>query len=251
MSPSHEKPPRLHVRTVTKTDGRTLSFYGWQEHDRPLRPDLPALQKSDPPYRRWHPLRQEWVSYAGARQGRTFLPDAASCPLCPSRDGQGLTEIPADDFELAVFENRFPAFSMAASGAVFDGDNKPAIGRCEVVVFGPDHGGSLGGQSVERIELLFEAWADQARKMMEEQGLVAVLPFETRGEEIGVTLPHPHGQIYGFDFVPDLLRKSAEAQKAAPVVATLLAQCGEELKLNVSEGATAMVPEIARYPFEV
>jgi len=238
------------VRTVEKADGRVLSFYGWHEHAHALLPDLPPLEASKPPYRRWHPLRQEWVSYADARQGRTFFPDAASCPLCPAKPGQGLTEIPSGDFELAVFENRFPAFRVEATPADLGQGDEAAVGKCEVVVFSPDHEGSLGGQSVERIELLFELWARQARQMMDELGLAAVLPFETRGEEIGVTLAHPHGQIYGFDFVPDLLSKSAEAQKAAPVVATLLADAIDELKLDKGSHATAFVPHIARYPFE-
>jgi UDPglucose--hexose-1-phosphate uridylyltransferase len=242
---------QVFVRSVKKKDGRPLSFYGWKEHSEPLREELPPLQPSKAPFRRWHPLRQEWVSYAGVRQGRTFLPDAASCPLCPAREGQGLTEVPALDFELAVFENRFPAFRLDAAEVAFGGDAQPSVGQCEVVVFSPDHNGSLGSQSVERIELLFELWAKQARQMMDDHGLAAVLPFETRGEEIGVTLPHPHGQIYGFDFVPDLLAKSAEAQKAAPVVSQLLGQLPPGLILDQGEQATAFVPDIARYPFEI
>lgn len=240
---------QLHIRTVKKSDGRDLSFFGWEEHARPIVADLPPLEASAPPYRRWHPLRHEWVSYAGARQGRTFFPDAASCPLCPAK-GQGLTEIPADDFDMAVFENRFPAFRLDAGEAeLVDGD-EPAIGRCEVVVFSPDHGGSLGGQSVERIELLFELWAHQARQMMDEHGLACVLPYESRGEEIGVTLHHPHGQIYGFGFVPDLLLKSAEAQKAAPVIADILDRIPSRLILDKSDTAMTFVPDIARYPYE-
>lgn len=240
---------RLHTRTVQKADGRDLTFFGWKEHDRPIVADLPPLEASAPPYRRWHPLRHEWVSYAGARQGRTFFPDAASCPLCPAKS-QGLTEIPADDFEMAVFENRFPAFRLDAGDAELVGGDEPAVGRCEVVVFSPDHGGSLGGQSVERIELLFELWANQARKMMDEQGLEAVLLYESRGEEIGVTLHHPHGQIYGFGFVPDLLLKSAEAQKAVPVVDDILGRTPSRLILDKTDNAMTFVPDIARYPYE-
>ncbi len=241
---------QLFVRSVTKADGRALTFYGWHEHKEKLGAELPPLEPSQAPYRRWHALRQEWVSYAGVRQGRTFLPDAASCPLCPSKPDQGLTEIPARDFEVCVFENRFPAFRMdAAEGDLLEGTS-PSVGQCEVVVFSPAHEGSLGSQSIERIELLFELWARQSRQMMDKQGLAAVLPFETRGEEIGVTLPHPHGQIYGFDFVPDLLRKSAEAQKKEPVIAQLLANLPAELVLDKGNSATSFVPDIARYPYE-
>ena len=240
---------KLYARTVQKSDGRDLTFYGWSEHDRPIVADLPPLEASALPYKRWHPLRQEWVSYAGARQGRTFFPDAASCPLCPAKS-DGLTEIPADDFEMAVFENRFPAFRLDAGDAELVGEDEPAVGRCEVVVFSADHGGSLGGQSVERIELLFELWARQARQMMDDHGLACVLPYESRGEEIGVTLHHPHGQIYGFGFVPDLLMKSAEAQKAAPVVAEILDRTPSDLILDKSDHAMTFVPDIARYPYE-
>lgn len=235
---------KVHVRTVEKADGREISFYGWTPHDRPLVRDLPPAGPASPPHRRWHPLRQEWVSYAGARQGRTFFPDAASCPLCPAKEGGGLTEIPADDFELAVFENRFPAFRLDAGGA--DG----ARGQCKVVVFSPDHEGSLGSQSVERIELLLELWAREARHMMDVHGLEAVLPFESRGEEIGVTLHHPHGQIYGFGFVPDLLKKSAEAQRGSPVVEEIVSETPPHLVLDETGNALAFVPSIARYPYE-
>lgn len=233
---------------MTKADGRDLTFFGWHPHEGELLPDLPPVEKGSAPYRRWHPLRHEWVSYAGARQGRTFLPDAASCPLCPAGQGTGLTEVPAASFEALVFENRFPAFTLDATSPPVGAE--AAAGKCEVVVFSPDHNGSLGGQSVERIELLFELWARRARKMMDEHGLVAVLPFETRGEEIGVTLPHPHGQIYGFSFIPDLLFKSAEAQRKSPMVREMMAALDASLKLDEGENSVAFVPPIARYPFE-
>ncbi len=241
----------VHERTITKADGRTLTFFGWTPHEGMLVPDLPPVDKGSAPYRRWHPLRHEWVSYAGARQGRTFLPDAAACPLCPAREGQGLTEVPAVDFEAVVFENRFPAFTMDAGDTVAPVGAEPAIGKCEVVVFSPDHEGSLGSQSVERIELLFELWSRRARAMMDEGGLAAVLPFETRGEEIGVTLPHPHGQIYGFGFVPDLLLKSAQAQKNEPVIANMLQHLDPASILDEAANVVAFVPPIARYPYEI
>ncbi|MEQ9518617.1 MAG: hypothetical protein RLN89_04160 [Parvibaculum sp.] len=240
----------VHQRTITKADGRTLTFFGWAPHQGELVPDLPPVENGSAPYRRWHPLRHEWVSYAGARQGRTFLPDAGSCPLCPAGGERGLTEIPATNFEAAVFENRFPAFTMDAGDVAAPEGSEPALGKCEVVVFSPDHNGSLGGQSVERIELLFELWAARARAMMDEGGLLAVLPFETRGEEIGVTLPHPHGQIYGFGFVPDLLLKSAEAQKKEPIVAEMVSTLDAATILDDAPNAVSFVPPIARYPFE-
>src|SRR3990172_6694515 len=104
---------------------------------------------------RWNPVLKEWVGVATQRQGRTFLPPAELCPLCPTRSPDAPTEIPSADFDVAVFQNRFPAFAdegapFVARGGVL-GKTAPARGVCEVVVYTPSHQGSLGGQSVEQI----------------------------------------------------------------------------------------------------
>ncbi len=150
---------------------------------------------------RWHPLLEEWVTVAPWRQDRTYHPPEDHCPLCPTRPGKMETEIPEPDYHIAVFENRFPSFT---------GEQ----GRCEVVCYTPDHESSLGAQSVRHIRDLIEVWRDRTRELASLPNVRYVFVFENRGEEIGVTLHHPHGQIYAYPFVPPVLQRELRAETA-------------------------------------
>lgn len=225
-----------------------MLLYGRTPHDEAAGACLPAPSPGVEPHLRWHPLRREWVAYAGARQGRTFLPEAAACPLCPAAEGR-LGEIPFTRFEVAVFENRFPAFGAAdAVPALPNVRTATAAGRCEVVVFSADHGGSLGTLSLDRVELLIEVWGARVEALA--AAWPYVLPFENRGEEIGVTLHHPHGQIYAFPFVPARAARAAEAQAEAPVVARLIGSLDPAFLLDDEGEAVSFVPPFAMYPYE-
>jgi UDPglucose--hexose-1-phosphate uridylyltransferase len=185
------------------------------------------------------------VAIASHRQGRTYHPPADECPLCPSRDGRH-SEIPAADYDVAVFENRFPSLA---------GD----LGRCEVVCFTSDHDASFADLTAEQAGLVLEAWTDRTADLAEVPGVEQVFCFENRGAEIGVTLQHPHGQIYGYPFVTPrtgLMLRSAAAHRAATgrnlfddVAAREL---DEEVRV-VLEGAhwVAFVPYAAHWPYEV
>ena len=234
-----------------KADGRELLLYGRAPLEEAAGAELPPAAAGAPPHLRWHPLRGEWVGYAGARQGRTFLPQAAECPLCPARAG-AVGEIPFAQFEIAVFENRFPAFASYTDEIpeIAGVDCARARGRCEVVVYSPDHAGSLGALGDDRLELLIEVWGERVAALSR-LGFDAVLPFENRGEEIGVTLHHPHGQIYAFGFVPAQMRRAAEAQAEAPVVARMIADADPALFLRRGDEAVSLVPPFAMYPFEI
>ncbi len=155
---------------------------------------------------RWHPLRATWVITATHRQDRTFKPPRDWCPLCPTRPGVPPTELPFEDFQVAVFDNRFPSFHAHPPGpAVADTlllPVLPARGRCEVVVYSADHEGNLGTLTDERRELLIHAWRDRTEALLAQRGVRYVMIFENRGDAIGVTLSHPHGQIYAYPFVP-------------------------------------------------
>src|SRR5215510_8037596 len=172
---------------------------------------------------RWDALAGEWVIIAAQRQDRTFLPPPDQCPLDPSRPGR-LTEIPADDYDVVVFENRFPSLrgagdpaaaragllparplrSMPLPGGPLETagvPGRPATGRCEVVCFTSDHDASFASLSPRRVRTVLEAWTDRTTVLQDMPGIKQVYPFENRGEEIGVTLSHPHGQIYGYPFI--------------------------------------------------
>lgn len=228
--------------------GRELLLYGRAVHDEAPGPALPAEPPAAEPHLRWHPLQHEWVAYAGARQARTFLPDAAACPLCPAKEGRP-GEIPFAGFEIAVFENRFPALAAASAAPVLAGvETAPAAGRCEVVVFSADHAGGLGTFSLDRLALLIEVWGARVEALG--RTYPYILPFENRGEEIGVTLHHPHGQIYAFPFVPARAARAAGAQAEAPVVARLVETADPALVLDDEGEVLALVPPFAMYPYE-
>ena len=172
---------------------------------RPLPPRMPGPQppRGRPEWGiRWDALAGEWVVIAAARQDRTFLPPADQCPLDPSGPGQ-LTEIPADSYDVVVFENRFPSLAEP-------------LGRCEVVCFTPDHDASFAALSPRRVRTVIEAWVDRTLALGALPETRQVYCFENRGEEIGVTLHHPHGQIYAFPFVaPKLAQMVTQAREYA------------------------------------
>ena len=240
----------LYVHRHVKPDERELLLYGRSPSKCAPVPEK-DMEREKPPHLRWHPLRQEWVVYAAARQGRTFLPGADECPLCPAR-GEVSGEVPFSEFEIAVFENRFPALMGRASSLMPApvGDEIEANGRCEVVIYSQDHDASIGTLSDERIGLLLDVWGARV-KALREMGYPSVMPFENRGEEIGVTLHHPHGQIYAFPFVPAHLKRAAEAQAAKPVIATVLSELDPTLVLFEDDAALSFVPPFAMYPFEI
>lgn len=240
----------LNVHRHLKADGRELLLYGHAPFEGEAGHEH-ADAGGAPSHMRWHPLRREWVVYAAARQGRTFLPNVQDCPLCPTRDGTS-GEVPFSAFEIAVFENRFPAFTETkiepsqARGV----ELAAAQGRCEVIVYSADHHASLATLPAERLVLLIEVWGARVRDMRE-RGYPCILPFENRGEEIGVTLHHPHGQLYAFPFVPAQLRRAAEAQADRPVMASLIESLDPALILHNEPEVLSFVPPFAMFPYEV
>ncbi len=213
----------MNKKTLTKPDGRALHLYSRNEisANNATSPSNEPVQGS--PHLRWHPLRGEWVAYAAHRNDRTFLPPADYNPLAPSVSKEHPTEIPVGEYEIAVFENRFPSFVRGSK----------AHGICEVVVFTQDPNTSLGALPLSRIELLLEVWAERTREIASNAGIRYIMPFENRGVEMGVTLHHPHGQIYAYPFVPPVAERR------------------DGRRMLFSHGsATSFVPTCARYPFE-
>jgi UDPglucose--hexose-1-phosphate uridylyltransferase len=192
------------------------------------------------PELRFDPLRQEWVAYNTERNDRTFLP-TSFCPLCPS-GADGDSEIPLDDFEVVVFENRFPAL---ASG-------------CEVVVYTADHHRTLAELPVERVRLLVDVWSDRYESLGSRPEFQYVFIFENKGEEIGVTLHHPHGQIYALPFIPPVAAHELEASRRHLDSSGRCLHCDQvehELageRVVFQRGSMiAFVPHAARWPYEV
>ncbi|MBD8012163.1 galactose-1-phosphate uridylyltransferase [Microbacterium sp. Re1] len=216
-------------------------------------------------------LTGDWITFATARQNRVMMPSADADPLAPQTPSNP-SEVPAQ-YDVAVFENRSPAFGPAlieAVGGVPAARNAPrglddlaelgvgrtrtSIGRCEVVCFSPDHEGSFGTQSVTRARTVIEAWADRTAALSALPGIQQVFPFENRGEAIGVTLPHPHGQIYAYPYVtPRTQRLLDSIDRTAPDLMTRVLDSERDSDRLVLQGEhwTAFVPFAARWPLEV
>ncbi|WP_341717546.1 galactose-1-phosphate uridylyltransferase [Micromonospora sp. FIMYZ51] len=249
---------------IRLADGRELIYF--DERDDAVRdqPDRRELPPPPPPSQLRHdPLTDEWVAFAVHRQTRTFLPPADQCPLCPST-AQRLSEIPAPDYAVAVFENRFPALG----GRVVEEPAeitpftpvRPGRGRCEVVCFTDDHHSSFAALPPSRVRTVLDALADRTVALGELDEVEQVFCFENRGVEIGVTLHHPHGQIYAYPFLPprtrSLLaaaRRYAERTGGRNLYADVFAaeRAAGERVVAANEHWTAYVPAAARWPFEV
>jgi UDPglucose--hexose-1-phosphate uridylyltransferase len=190
---------------------------------------------------RFNELRGEEVVYAVARQDRTFLPSEDHCPLCPTRPGGPLTEIPFPAYEIVVFDNLFPSFEAPA-------------GAAEVVVYTDDHHGSFATLAPERARDLMWVWRQRYEELGAREDVAYVLIFENRGVEVGTTLHHPHGQIYAFPFVPPVasLELAADERLGGCAICALLAserEAGERVVYSSAE-VLAYVPYAARWPYE-
>lgn len=189
--------------SIRLADGRELLYFDESadaDRSRPDRRDLPAVESAS--QARYDVLTGQWVGIAGHRQTRTYHPPANACPLCPT-SAEFASEIPAPDYDVVVFENRFPSFAGAGAPAEVTGlfTETPGNGRCEVVCFTADHNATFSQLSPARVRTVIEAWADRTAALQQLPGVEQVFCFENRGTEIGVTLAHPHGQIYGYPFV--------------------------------------------------
>lgn len=263
----HAVDPRIAVRRTRLADGRELIYF--DDVDTML-PDERSIDERELGPRpataemRQDVLTGEWISIAAARQNRVVLPPAELDPLAPQSPGNP-SEIPSR-YDVAVFENRSPSFGPAirpAQGAegglaglrrVGLERRLPSVGRCEVVCFSPEHEGSFGTQPVSRARTVIEAWAHRTAELSGLPGVQQVFPFENRGREIGVTLGHPHGQIYAYPYVtPRTERLLASIDGYGPgLFADLLERerGGPRIVLE-GEHWSAFVPFAARWPIEV
>lgn len=246
-------------------DGREIIWYTGHVEAVQAAPDPRDLPTSAMASEiRYDRLAEEWVGLSSQRQDRTYHPPADECPLCPSRGGRH-TEIPTPDYEVVVFQNRFPSFAediveaAPITGPVGPFDRRPGYGRCEVVCFTSNHGSTFAELTPEQVRLVVDVWADRTEALGQIGRVEQVYPFENRGVEIGVTLAHPHGQIYGYPFVtPRTRRQLGSARRyrdrtGRNLYADVLAGERDSADRVVAQGQhwTAFVPHAARWPVEV
>ncbi len=213
--------------------------------------------------RRYNPLADEWVVITANRQERVFRPAIERCPLCPrSVNRHGFTEIPFENYQVAIFENRFPALTATAEidteGAA-PYQTAPAYGHCEVVTYSDEHGQSFADLPVERVRLVIDVWVDRCEALGLDPGVRYVMPFENKGEVIGATLGHPHGQIYAFSEIPPRVRQHVTTARRYFASTERCIQCdvclqemrfGDRLVLKTSMWI-AYVPFAPQFPFEI
>jgi UDPglucose--hexose-1-phosphate uridylyltransferase len=261
-------------RSTRLADGRELIYYddpgttldperAIDARELAARPDTATMRRDV--------LTGDWVSIAAARQNRAFLPPAELDPLAPQTPTNP-SEVPSR-YDVAVFENRSPAFGPALREVHGDapagvdaprdlddlatpglGRTRTSAGRCEVVCFSPEHEGSFGSLTATRARTVIEAWADRTAALSALPGVEQVFPFENRGEAIGVTLPHPHGQIYAYPYVtPRTTSLLASIDREGPdLFARILEfERGGERVILEGEHWTAFVPFAARWPIEI
>ncbi len=261
-------------RPTRLADGRDLIYYddpgtnlgperGVDAREPAPRPDTATMRRDV--------LTGDWISVAAARQNRAFLPPAHLDPLAPQTPSNP-SEIPSL-YDVAVFENKSPSFGPALATAHGDapagidapqdladldapglGRTRTSVGRCEVVCFSPEHSGSLGTQTPTRARTVIEAWADRTAALSALPGVEQVFPFENRGEAIGVTLPHPHGQIYAYPYItPRTTALLASIDREGPDMFERILDFERDSERVILTGAhwTAFVPFAARWPLEV
>lgn len=252
----------MHRLELTKPDGRRLTLYARHALDPETKAPSPFAEPLNAsPHLRWHPLRGEWVTYAAYRQGRTFLPPPQYNPLATTTDAQHPTEVPAGNWDVAVFDNRFPSLAGAQDGLPPESivATARASGRCEVVVFTQDPGASLAMLPLPQLELVLQVIGERTERLGAERNVQYVLPFENRGAEVGVTLHHPHGQIYAYPVVPPVPARMQQlatehyAARGQGLLEQHIAREREDGRRMLYEGphAVAFVPACARYPYEV
>ena len=262
--------PGVRRSRVLMADGRELFYFDDTEPYLSGRPRPGQDTRDLPPAgggsrMRRDPLTGEWVPMASNRMNRTHLPPREMCPLCPTAPGGLGTEIPAEDYDVVVFENRFPSLSTREEepDSHVDGDptwpERAAAGRCEVVCFTAEHDASFASLSPARARTVVQAWADRTAELSRLPHVRSVFCFENRGREIGVTLAHPHGQIYAYPYVPPRTAQHT-AQAAAHHARTGRDLLGDVLAAETASGRrvvargehwTAFVPAAARWPVEV
>ena len=255
-------------------DGRTLTYYDFsaptnpppyleqhqhtaREHPAPGPRVLPQ-----PSEMRWNPTLAEWTVYSAVRMSRPVLPSKDACPLCP-----GILELPLP-YQIAIFENRAPALSYVPGATLPSPEisppqnifelSAPGRGRCDIVVYAQQHDAKFATMPANDIYCLVEAWRDRYAELSAFPEVRYVAIFENKGREAGMTLDHPHGQIYAFPFLPPYVQRQWEQSTAFSGAGQGLWErvIGKEERDEVrviaeTPGFLAAQPFYARYPYEV
>lgn len=163
---------------------------------------------------RYNPLIDQWTIVAGHRSKRPWQPSVNfTCPFCPS-------SIETKDYgswDVIVLQNRFPALVLNPIKPSPKSDNLfkaiKAFGVCEVVVETPAHEGDLCDLSLDGMMKVIETFAKEFQRLSNMKGIKYVAEFRNKGKEIGVSLTHPHSQIYALPFIPSRIMQELKSFK--------------------------------------
>ena len=242
---------KIYKRSFLRNDKKKLLLYGYKDHDEAAGTEL-KINEFPKPHMRWNPSREEWVTYSAGRKNRTSFPPKEYCPLCPGTCLSFPTEIPFSNFEVAVFPNRWSSFNSSGQNISLNKIvSKPSKGECEVVVYSSDHLSTISEMPSDRIELLIKVWIDRYINLYKNSYVKYVLPFENRGEECGVTLHHPHGQIYAYPFIPPTIETEIRAFNKENFLSKIINILEEKYFVYQNNNFIAAVPPFARYAYEV
>lgn len=205
---------------------------------------------------RWDPIRGEWVATATARMNRPQMP-TGHCPFCP---GSGVVP---DKYDVHIYPNDFPTFATPAPPMDIKGDGffrtRESWGACEVVLYHSDHNKNFVDIKTSHLEKLADLWQSRYIELSKQRRVKYVFIFENNGETIGVTMPHPHGQIYAFPMIPPIVAKEINNSRAYFRKTRNCLHCdilAQELNnkdrvVLEDERFVAFLPFYARWPFEL
>ena len=253
---------------LTLSDGRSIRYYDSAEVNRSAGDKRTADTAPQLGELRLDPLVNEWTIVAAHRTKRVFYPPKEICPLCPTSKNAAIdrcTEIPDSDYEVVSFDNRHPALSNPNSDWALpdlagpDTDSHTAAGHCEVICFTSEHEKSIKDLDNRHLKTLITAWSDRTAELSAKPYVEYVGLFENRGQEVGVTLHHPHCQIYAYSFLPPrvdkmlITAKKYFEQSGKVLLDEIVKREIAEQKRIVIENDfwVAYVPFAAKYPFEI
>lgn len=221
---------------------------------------------------RWNPLLDTWTLVATNRQHRPHLPKDY-CPFCPT-DNKALP-----NFDVLAYDNDFPAMSLgqtqepghnkqdvkpttnsrqlSTDNTIFR--NAEAVGKCEVILYSPDHNKQLYDLSDAHVLKIVEVWNERFTELQKDNRVKYIFEFENRGEEVGVTIHHPHGQLYAYSFIPAKIKteldncKKYYSKHKTNLFADLNAAEKKYKKRIVYQNKSfiAYIPYFTDYPFGV
>jgi UDPglucose--hexose-1-phosphate uridylyltransferase len=205
---------------------------------------------------RWNPLLATWTMVASNRQARPHLPKDW-CPFCP-----GSGKVP-EHYDVHAYDNDFPALTLHPEEPDVIGGTPykvaPNYGKCEVILYSPDHLSTLPALSVDHIYKLVNLLSERYLELAKDPKIKYIFQFENRGEEVGVTMPHPHGQIYAYSFLPQKIqielescnRYFQEQQRCLLCDMNREEAAFQKRVIAENDGFIAYLPAFTDYPFGI